>query len=81
MAVLTNEQRIELWADFMRENTDTIGITKADLKAAVDALDDWFDANLATINAAIPQPARGALSLRQKAMLFSYVMHKRFKAI
>ena len=81
MAVLTSEQRFALWAEFQRGDTGEMALTKPELRAAVDALDDWFDANTATINAALPQPARGALTQRQKAMLFMHVLTQRFKAI
>ncbi len=53
------------------------GITKADLRAAVDAVDAWCDANQASFNAAIPLPARTALSAAQKAWLLAYVVRKR----
>ena len=79
MAVLTTEQRRELWAEFQRENTESISVTKADLRAAVDAIDVWVDNNATAFNTAIPQPARGALSTKQKAMLLMYVVTQRFK--
>lgn len=72
MAELTSGQRQELWAELMRElsnDRETVGVTKADLRAAVDALDTWLNSNAATINAAIPQPARSALTAAQKARL------------
>jgi len=78
MAELTTEQRRALWADFMRVNTEAIGITKVDLRAAVDAIDTWIDANAASLNSAIPQPARGALSTAQKARLLALVALKRY---
>lgn len=53
------------------------GITKADLKAAVDAADAWVDANATSYNTAIPQPARGVLTADQKAWLLDYVVRKR----
>ena len=53
------------------------GVTKADLRAAVDAVDQWCEDNSASLNAAIPQPARGALSAAQKAWLLCYVVRKR----
>jgi len=81
MAVLTSEQRQALWAEFQRDDTGEIAVLKADLRAAVDALDQWFDDNAATLNAAIPQPARGALTQRQKALLFMHVLIKRFKVL
>jgi hypothetical protein len=54
-----------------------MGITKADLRAAVDATDQWIEDNSVAFNAALPQPARGALSATQKTLLFVYVAMRR----
>lgn len=79
MAVLADQDRVDLWADFMRDNTAPWGVlTKADVRAAVDALDDFFSTNAATINAALPQPARGALTVTQKARLLMFVVARRY---
>ena len=53
------------------------GITKPDLKAAVDATDDWLEANQTSFNSALPQPFRGAASLPQKTFLLCYVAMRR----
>jgi Ni2+-binding GTPase involved in maturation of urease and hydrogenase len=60
----------------MRE--DGVSITKADLRAAVDALDDWFDANAATLNTALPVAARNGLTTTQKARLLRAVIARRY---
>lgn len=81
MATLTTEQRATLWAELMRElsrDGETVGITKPELRAAVDALDTWLDTNAATINTAIPQPARGALTAGQKARLLMFIVRYRY---
>ena len=82
MAALAPQDRIDLWSELMAElsrDRETVsGVTKADLRAAVDALDDWFNTNAATINAAIPQPARANLTTSQKARLLVRVIYKRF---
>lgn len=78
MAALTDEQRRDLWARMMRENTDGVSISKAELRAALDAIDDRVDSNAASMNSAIPQPARGALSASQKARLLSLIVEARF---
>jgi len=82
MAVLATQDRIDLWAELMqelsREREVIAGLTKADLKAAVDALDDWLNTNAAAINTAIPQPARANLTTSQKARLLARIIHKRF---
>lgn len=79
MAELTLQQRLEVWADCMVNETKVGGFTvaKDELRAAVDAIDTWLDGAAATANAAIPQPARGALTTRQKYMLLAYVALKR----
>jgi len=56
-----------------------ISITKADLRAAVNAVDDWINTNAAAYNTAIPQPARGALTASQKAELLSAVALRKFE--
>ena len=52
-------------------------LTKDHLAAAVAGIDDYIEANAAAMNAAIPQPARGALSADQKAALFAYTALRR----
>lgn len=76
MAVLTENQRREAWAEMMRRGG--VSITKADLRAAFDAIDDWFDANASTINQAIPAAARAGLTTAQKAFLLALVLRKRY---
>jgi hypothetical protein len=78
MAVLADALRRALWAEFMQVNRDPVTITKADLRAAVDAIDAWLDANATALNTAIPQPARGALTAAQKARLLAMVALKRY---
>lgn len=81
MAVLPNTDRAELTGDSARlasaERID-LGLTKADLRAAINAVDDWIDTNAASFNAALPLPARTTLTAKQKARLFFLVARRRF---
>lgn len=62
---------------FFSEIASTLGITKPDLRAAIDAADDWCDANATAFNLTIPQPARGAMTTAQKNLLLAYVTLRR----
>lgn len=82
MAVLTTPERKALSADVQREVSrlrEPITISKADLQAAINATDDWVEANSTSFNTAIPLPARTALTLKQKTQLFMRVVRKRFE--
>ncbi|NIQ12714.1 MAG: hypothetical protein GWN55_04280 [Phycisphaerae bacterium] len=82
MAVLPEADRADVWAELMRKySTDgeTIGIPKADLRAAVDAIDNYMNDNAAAINQSLPEPARTTLTASQKAILLSYVVFKRYQ--
>ena len=84
MALLDETNRVQVWAEFMRDESrdgQAMGLTKADLRAAADAADDWADANAASFNAALPQPARSALTARQKAKLLVAVLDRRYKVL
>ena len=78
MAVLSDPDRQEVTAKYMTDNTDVFTLTKADIRAAVNALDDFFNANAAAINATLPLPARTALSQAQKAHLLTLVIAQRY---
>jgi len=58
---------------------DPLPINKVDLRAAVNAIDVWVDSNTTAFNNAIPQPARGALTTKQKANLLLYVVRRRWE--
>ena len=84
MAILDEASRVAVWAELMRKYSsdgNNIGITKQDLRAAVDALDDFMDDNAGTINNALPEPAKGSLTPAQKALMLSFVVLKRYKVI
>lgn len=83
MPVLPDNQRAAVSADFQRDKSDVregfAALTKADIRAAVNALDDYFDTNASVINLAIPQPARGALTAQQKLDLILRVLRRRVR--
>jgi hypothetical protein len=58
---------------------EPVSITKAQLRAAVDAADQWADDNASAYNQAIPQPARGALTAAQKARILMFVVRRRYE--
>jgi len=81
MATMTDADRYNAWEQYMREtdHSETFGgFTKADLRAALDAVDQWVSDNSASYNAALPKPCRTALTTQQKARLLLYVAQKRF---
>ena len=82
MTVLSESDRRKVWAEYMYDKFVSDGnigtLLKTDLRAAVDAVDSFLDTNSAAINTAIPQPARGVLSIKQKALLLMYVVARRY---
>lgn len=81
MATLASGIIDELWRDIQRDLSDRReawgALTKADLRAAIVAMDGWLDDNAAALNSAIPQPARGALTQAQKALIVAFIALKR----
>ena len=77
--------RARVWAQAMRqpELGTLTGLTKPDLRAAVDAVDDWIEAAqgvappLTGLNAALPQPFRGQATIQQKTLLFCWIAMRR----
>ena len=82
MAVLSAGDRRATWAEFMStlsSRREGISLNKNDLRAAVDSVDQWVNANTAGFNSALPSAARTNLTPSQKAELLVAVVTKRFK--
>lgn len=81
MAVLSAADRTAGCNAYLAERNiarDGMAEVKANIKAAFDALDDYFNTNASAINTAIPQPARGSLTTQQKARLAIAVLERRY---
>jgi hypothetical protein len=80
MAVLTEAERELIWEEMVSKNREgeVDSLTREELRAAIDATDDWIVANQASFNAALPIPARTVLTARQKALMFSFVVRRRW---
>lgn len=78
MAVLSDADRAEVTQEFMAQATGPITCLKADIRPCVNALDDYYNANAATINQALPLPGRTALTLADKALMDTLVKNKRY---
>lgn len=67
---LTVQDRQRISAALQREWSDaplSCALTKADLLAAIGAVDDWIDANAVAFNQSLPAAVRTGLSPVQKA--------------
>ena len=76
---MTEQERFDCWAEIMRHASKPFPgtILKADLRAAVNAADDWCDANQASFVAALPEPFKSASSALHKRMLLIFVIAAR----
>lgn len=82
MAALSDTEREALAAAMMRELSAEfapIPILKAQVRAAIDAVDAWIEANAASFNSALPAAARNNLTPAQKARLLTLVARRRFE--
>lgn len=84
MAVLADSDRADIWTDIMRQlssERQSCAITKADLRAAVDAIDVFLESNATAINNAFPAAAKAGLTTGQKARIVAYVALKRWGGV
>lgn len=78
MAVLPELERVRVWAHAMRHGgLGDLAVTKPQLRAALDATDQWIEDNAASYNAALPAAFRTSASLAQKTTLFCLVAMRR----
>ncbi|HEV2778822.1 MAG TPA: hypothetical protein VGX25_05420 [Actinophytocola sp.] len=74
---LSDEDRRRVAAQWMRDNTAPIAAARAAVLGAVVAIDDWIEANQATLVTALPAAFRTGTTPGQKADLFADVLARR----
>lgn len=84
MAILSETDRLKIWRGLMRYwstlQETVLGITKADLKDAIDATDSWVDSNSVSYNSALPTTFRTNATQGQKSLLLVAVVLMRFNS-
>lgn len=75
MAVLDDTTRQTIRNYVMRRWGSAL--SKADLRAAIDATDSWIDSNAASFNSALPAAAQSGLTAQEKTVLFCVVALRR----
>ena len=76
MAVLSEADRARIWRGLMRyasRELQEVALSKSDLRAAIDATDDWVETNQGAFNSALPAAAQSSLTVAQKTLLFCVV--------
>lgn len=82
VATLTSADRQAIWSKFMEEASRLwlgVNLSKLELRAAVDATDNWINSNAASFNTALPVEARTNLTTKQKWELFLLVARRRWE--
>lgn len=84
MPNLSDADREDVWREFMAQlsalhETFAQPLLKADVRAAVNGIDQWLTDNAASGNQAIPQPARSGMTASQKARMQTLIAAKRWK--
>lgn len=73
---LDETNRVRVTAQALRDGVWP-GITKTELRAAINATDDYIDTIQASYNNALPVNVRNSLNLVQKTLLFCFVAMRR----
>jgi len=85
VAVLTTQERAQAVRRLARrmydEQSQTANLDLIQIVAAIAGIDDFLESQMSAINQAIPQPARGVMTVPQKAELLAYVALKKTGAI
>jgi hypothetical protein len=83
MALLSDSERAALSQIFQAFESSRraalSGVTSDDIRAAINAVDQWVEDNQTSFNQAIPQPARTGLTTSQKAQILFYVVRRRYE--
>ena len=78
--MLAISDRKQVWRGLMRYlsmGRESLGLSKSDLQAAIDATDVWVEDNQASFNNTLPAIAKTNLTANQKTLIFCAVAARR----
>jgi hypothetical protein len=80
-AELSEEERENVVREAIAKNPNSgfTSLDPADLRAAVDASDDWAVNHAQSFNSALPQPARSVMTPVEKVNMLSLVVEWRWR--
>ena len=52
-------------------------LDKTQVRTVVNAVDDWVEDNIVSLNQAIPAPERALMTVDQKALILTFVVMRR----
>ena len=81
MALLNDTQRAEereRFSQLLSDVFEPVGLTKADIRAALNAADQWVSDNQISYNNALPNPFKNTATSSQKARLLTLIITRRF---
>ena len=82
MAILSDEERAEVRHKYSLEfsqRREGLALTKAEIREAVNATDQWVEDNKASFNSALPEPFKTTATSKQKSELLTYIVKKRWE--
>lgn len=77
MAILTSAEKAAIRQEYIK-TLATVNITKIPINAALQAIEDWFEANRASLGAAIETAAPGVFTAAQKKNLVKFWLLSKF---
>jgi hypothetical protein len=77
MAKLSNEDRVKIWQEWMRVNTEPVSLNKGQVRVATNVVDDEIETAVEAISNSLPPPVRAALSNKQIALFLQLVIKYR----
>lgn len=80
LEALSEADRDHVFQEMISKNPspEVLSLSVLDLRAAVNASDDWAVANAQSFNAALPLPARTVMTTKQKTLMLSLVIYWRW---
>lgn len=78
-APLSDAKRSKIWADIMSEGGGFGTLNKYQLKAVIEAADNWIGSSTSSFNNSLPEPGKSQLDMKMKLKIFRMLIKIRWE--